>query len=218
MTSKNVGLVVGRDDEIDRVISILCRKTKNCAALVGHAGVGKTAIAEGLAQRIATGKVPAALAGARVIEIDLGGMVAGAVLRSMFEERMKSVIKQAENAGGKIILFINEMHDVIPGAGDSHGNTDASSMLKPALASGQGAHRGAKRAGAVQATIGILRGLKQQYEQHHGLEIQDAALVAAAQLAARYITDIVLLLGLWNAAPQKQIEAGSQSSHRASKL
>ncbi|KAF7075030.1 hypothetical protein CFC21_079833 [Triticum aestivum] len=211
MTGKTVGLVVGRDDEIDRVISILCRKTKNCAALVGHAGVGKTAIAEGLAQRIATGKVPAALAGARVVEIDLGAMVAGTVMRGMFEERMKSVIKQAENAAGKIILFIDEMH-VLPRAGDSHGNTDASSLLKPALARGRIRCVGATtfdgyrnyiekdpalerrfqkvhiEEPSTQATIGILRGLKQQFEQHHGLEIQDAALVAAAQLAARYIT------------------------------
>ncbi|VAI37551.1 unnamed protein product [Triticum turgidum subsp. durum] len=211
MTGKTVGLVVGRDDEIDRVISILCRKTKNCAALVGHAGVGKTAIAEGLAQRIATGKVPAALAGARVVEIDLGAMVAGTVMRGMFEERMKSVIKQAENTGSKIILFIDEMH-VLPRAGDSHGNTDASSLLKPALARGRIRCVGATtfdgyrnyiekdpalerrfqkvhiEEPSTQATIGILRGLKQQFEQHHGLEIQDAALVAAAQLAARYIT------------------------------
>ncbi|VAI22772.1 unnamed protein product [Triticum turgidum subsp. durum] len=211
ITGKGVGLVVGRDDEIDRVISILCRKTKNCAALVGHAGVGKSAIAEGLAQRIATGKVPAALAGARVVEIDLGAMVAGTVLRGMFEERMKSVIKQAENVGGKIILFIDEMH-VLPRAGDSHGNTDASSLLKPALARGRIRCVGATtfdgyrnciekdpalerrfqkvhiEEPSMQVTIGILQGLKQQYEQHHGLEIQDSALVAAAQLAARYIT------------------------------
>ncbi|KAF7061313.1 hypothetical protein CFC21_068017, partial [Triticum aestivum] len=215
ITGKGVGLVVGRDDEIDRVISILCRKTKNCAALVGHAGVGKSAIAEGLAQRIATGKVPAALDGARVVEIDLGAMVAGTVLRGMFEERMKSVIKQAENVGGKIILFIDEMH-VLPRAGDSHGNTDASSLLKPALARGRIRCVGATtfdgyrnciekdpalerrfqkvhiEEPSMQVTIGILQGLKQQYEQHHGLEIQDSALVAAAQLAARYITVIHL--------------------------
>ncbi|VAI37550.1 unnamed protein product [Triticum turgidum subsp. durum] len=213
MTGKAVGLVVGRDDEIDRVISILCRKTKNCAALVGPAGVGKTAIAEGLAQRIATGKVPAALAGARVVEVDLGAMVAGTKYRGMFEERMKSVIKQAENAGGKIILFIDEMHTLL-GAGGAGGRgvTDASSMLKPALARGRIRCVGATtfdgyrnyiekdpalerrfqkvhiEEPSTQATVGILRGLKQQYEQHHGLEIQDAALVAAAQLAGRYIT------------------------------
>ncbi|KAM3278585.1 hypothetical protein ACQJBY_046083 [Aegilops geniculata] len=213
MTGKAVGLVVGRDDEIDRVISILCRKTKNCAALVGPAGVGKTAIAEGLAQRIATGKVPAALAGARVVEVDLGAMVAGTKYRGMFEERMKNVIKQAENAGGKIILFIDEMHTLL-GAGGAGGRgvTDASSMLKPALARGRIRCVGATtfdgyrnyiekdpalerrfqkvhiEEPSTQATVGILRGLKQQYEQHHGLEIQDATLVAAAQLAGRYIT------------------------------
>ncbi|KAM3260800.1 hypothetical protein ACQJBY_051829 [Aegilops geniculata] len=213
MTGKAVGLVVGRDDEIDRVISILCRKTKNCAALVGPAGVGKTAIAEGLAQRIATGKVPAVLAGARVVEVDLGAMVAGTKYRGMFEERMKSVIKQAENAGGPIILFIDEMHTLL-GAGGAGGRgvTDASSMLKPALAHGRIRCVGATtfdgyrnyiekdpalerrfqkvhiEEPSTQATVGILRGLKQQYEQHHGLEIQDATLVAAAQLAGRYIT------------------------------
>ncbi|KAI4985274.1 hypothetical protein ZWY2020_017904 [Hordeum vulgare] len=213
MTGKTVGLVVGRDDEIDRVISILCRKTKNCAALVGPAGVGKTAIAEGLAQRIATGKVPATLAGACVVEVDLGAMVAGTRYRGMFEERMKSVIKQAEKAGGKIILFIDEVHTLL-GAGGAGGRgvTDASSMLKPALARGRICCVGAttfdgyrnyiekdpaleRRFQKVHieepstlATIGILRGLKQQYEQHHGLEIEDAALVAAAQLAGRYIT------------------------------
>ncbi|VAI22771.1 unnamed protein product [Triticum turgidum subsp. durum] len=213
ITGKGVGLVVGRDDEIDRVISILCRKTKNCAALVGHAGVGKTAIAEGLAQRIAAGKVPAALAGAHVVEIDLGAMVAGTRYRGMFEERMKSVIKQAEKAGGKIILFIDEMHTLL-GAGGAGGRgvTDASSMLKPALARGRIRFVGATtfdgyrnyiekdpalerrfqkvhvEEPSTQATIGIPRGIRQQYEQHHGLEIQDATLVAAAQLAGRYIT------------------------------
>jgi ATP-dependent Clp protease ATP-binding subunit ClpA len=211
MTGKMNGQVVGRDDEIDRVISILCRKTKNCAALIGSAGVGKTAIAEGLAQRIAAGEVPAILAGARVVEVDLGAMVAGTMYRGMFEERMKSVIKQAENSGGKIILFIDEMHMLL-GAGDHHGVTHAANMLKPALARGRircvGAttfedyHKYVEKDPALerrfqkvhidepstQATIGILHGLKGQYEQHHGLEIQDATLVAAAQLAGRYIT------------------------------
>ncbi|XBH95174.1 hypothetical protein VPH35_085790 [Triticum aestivum] len=218
MTGKAVGPVVGRDDEIDRVISILCRKTKNCAALVGPAGVGKTAIAEGLAQRIAAGKVPAALAGAHVVEIDLGAMVAGTRYRGMFEERMKSVIKQAEKAGGKIILFIDEMHTLLlgnllgAGGAGGRGVTDASSMLKPALARGRIRFVGATtfdgyrnyiekdpalerrfqkvhvEEPSTQATIGIPRGIRQQYEQHHGLEIQDATLVAAAQLAGRYIT------------------------------
>ncbi|XBI03084.1 hypothetical protein VPH35_131548 [Triticum aestivum] len=204
--------VVGRDSEIDRVVSILCRKTKNCAALVGAAGVGKTAIAEGLAQRIAAGKVPAALAGARVVEVDLAAMVSGTLFRGMFEERIKSVIKQAEDSGGKIVLFIDEMHMLL-GAGDGLGGCqDAANMLKPALARGRIRCVGAttfddyrkyieKDAAlerrfqkvhveepSMQDTIAMLRALKQQYEQHHGLEIQDAALVAAAQLAGRYIT------------------------------
>lgn len=205
--------VVGRDSEIDRVVSILCRKTKNCAALVGAAGVGKTAIAEGLAQRIAAGKVPAALARARVVDVDLGAMVAGTMFRGMFEERLKGVIKQAEDSGGKIVLFIDEMHMLL-GAGEvsSRGCQDAANMLKPALARGRIRCVGAttfddyrkyieKDAAlerrfqkvhveepSAQATIAMLRALKQQYEQHHGLEIQDAALVAAVQLAGRYIT------------------------------
>ncbi|XBI12670.1 hypothetical protein VPH35_139508 [Triticum aestivum] len=129
--------VVGRDSEIDRVVSILCRKTKNCAVLIGAAGVGKTAIAEGLAQRIAAGKVPAALAGARVVEVDLTAMVSGTVSRGMFEERIKGVIKQAEDSGGKIVLFIDEMHMLL-GAGDGMGGCqDAANMLKPALARGR---------------------------------------------------------------------------------
>ncbi|CAM0954934.1 unnamed protein product [Alopecurus aequalis] len=206
--------VIGRDDEIDRVISILCRRTKNCAALVGAAGVGKTAIAEGLTQRIAAGTVPAALAGARVVELDLGAMVAGAMYRGMFEERMKNVIRQAEAANGKVILFMDEMHMLL-GSGLSmlyRSSTDAANMLKPALARGRIRCVGAttldeysqyieKDAAlerrfqkvhveepSTQATIAILRGLKKRYEKHHGLEIHDGALVAAAQLAARYIT------------------------------
>ncbi|CAM0954936.1 unnamed protein product [Alopecurus aequalis] len=206
--------VIGRDDEIDRVICILCRRTKNCAALVGAAGVGKTAIAEGLAQRIAAGTVPAALAGARVVEVDLGAMVAGTIYRGMFEERMKNVIRQAEDADGKVILFIDEMHMLL-GSGGSlvhQPSTDACNMLKPALARGRIRCVGVttldeyskyieKDAAlerrfqkvhveepSTQETIAILLGLKKRYEKHHGLEIQDAALVAAVQLAARYIT------------------------------
>jgi ATP-dependent Clp protease ATP-binding subunit ClpA len=214
MTGNTCGPVVGRDDEIDRVISILCCKTKNCAALVGAPGVGKTAIAEGLAQRIAAGKVPAELAEARILELDLGGMVSGTILRGMFEGRLKKVIKEAENSRGKIILFIDEMHMLI-GAGSvggPWGTNDAANMLKPALARGRIRCVGAttfddyrkyiENDGALerrfqkvhiaepsmQATIAILRGIKQQYEQHHGVEIKDATVVAAAQLAGRYIT------------------------------
>uniref|UniRef100_A0A453LZH1 AAA+ ATPase domain-containing protein n=1 Tax=Aegilops tauschii subsp. strangulata TaxID=200361 RepID=A0A453LZH1_AEGTS len=160
MTGKAVGLVVGRDDEIDRVISILCRKTKNCAALVGPAGVGKTAIAEGLAQRIATGKVPAALAGARVVEVDLGAMVAGtpALARGRIRCVGATTFDGYRNYIEKDPALERRFQKV--------------HIEEP----------------STQATVGILRGLKQQYEQHHGLEIQDAALVAAAQLAGRYIT------------------------------
>ncbi|KAK1642976.1 hypothetical protein QYE76_060781 [Lolium multiflorum] len=204
--------VIGRDTEIDRVICILCRRTKNCAVLVGEAGVGKTAIVEGLAQRIASGKVPAKLAGARIVEVDLGGMMAGTNLRGMFERRIKNVISRAEDVDGKVILFIDEMHMLL-GAGDRVGGTDAANLLKPALARGRVRCVGAttlkeyskyieKDAAlerrcqkvhveepSVKATIAILQGLKQRYQDHHGLEIQDAAIVAAAQLAGRYITD-----------------------------
>ncbi|XBI86623.1 hypothetical protein VPH35_094548 [Triticum aestivum] len=128
--------VVGRDDEIDRVVRILCRRTKNCAALVGAPGVGKTAIAEGLAQRVAAGKVPAPLLGARVVELDVAGMVSGTVWRGMFEERMKDVIQQKEDSGGKVILFIDEMHMLIE-AGDWQDRHDTANMLKPALARGR---------------------------------------------------------------------------------
>ncbi|XP_037482117.1 chaperone protein ClpB1-like [Triticum dicoccoides] len=204
--------VIGRDDEIDRVVDILCRRTKNCAALVGAAGVGKTAVAEGLAQRIASGAVPDALVGARVVEVDLAAMVAGTRYRGMFEERMKNVIKRAEASNGKIILFVDEMH-MLYSAGSSRTNcTSASNMLKPALARGrircvgattfdeyrqyvekdpalerrfQKVHVGEP---SIEATIAILRGLKQRFQDHHGHEIQDAALVAAAHLGARYIT------------------------------
>ncbi|KAF7044834.1 LOW QUALITY PROTEIN: hypothetical protein CFC21_054011 [Triticum aestivum] len=202
--------VVGRDDEIDRVVRILCRRTKNCAALVGAPGVGKTAIAEGLAQRVAAGKVPAPLLGARVVELEVAGMVSGTVWR-MFEERMKDVIQQMEDSGGKVILFIDEMHMLI-GAGDWQGRHDAANMLKSALARGRIRCVGAttldeyskhvekdpaleRRFQKVhvdepseQATIGMLRGLKKRFEEHHGIKIQDAAIVAAAQLAGRYVT------------------------------
>uniref|UniRef100_A0ACD5X7U0 Uncharacterized protein n=1 Tax=Avena sativa TaxID=4498 RepID=A0ACD5X7U0_AVESA len=203
--------VIGRDDEIDRVVCILCRRTKNCAALVGAAGVGKTAIVEGLAQRIAAGNVPDALAGARILEVDMGAMVAGTQWRGMFEQRLKDAIRQAEDAEGKVILFIDEMHMVV-GAGDRRGALDAANILKPALARGRircvvattseeycryiatdaalerRFQKVAVEEPSVEATIAILKGLKQRYQEHHGLKIQDDALVVAAQLAARYIT------------------------------
>ncbi|XP_037446253.1 chaperone protein ClpB1-like [Triticum dicoccoides] len=200
--------VIGRDDEIDRVVCILCRRTKNSALLVGALAVGKTAIAEGLARRIAGGTVPAALAGARVVEVDLGTMVAGTQYRGMFEKRLKDVIKEAEDADGQVVLFIDEVH-MLTALG---GSMDGANLLKPALAHGRircvGAttfdeyHKYIEKDAALerrfqkvhveepstQATICILQGLKQRYEEHHGLKIQDAALVAAAQLAGRYIT------------------------------
>jgi ATP-dependent Clp protease ATP-binding subunit ClpA len=207
--------VIGRDDEIDRVVCILCRRTKNSAMLVGAPGVGKTAIAEGLAQRIAAGAVPAPLVGARVVEVDLGAMVAGTQYRGMFEERMKKVIQQAEAANGKVVLFIDEVHMLL-GAGQTKGGSmDGANLLKPALARGRirciGAttfdeHRKYVEKDAaferrfqkvhvqepsVLATIDILQGLKKKYEEHHGAAIQDAAIVAAAQLANRYITGIL---------------------------
>ncbi|KAI4974567.1 hypothetical protein ZWY2020_047847 [Hordeum vulgare] len=184
--------VIGRDDEIDRVVCILCRRTKNCAALVGPAGVGKTAIVEGLAQRIAAGNVPDTLVGARIVEVDMGSMVAGTHWRGMFEQRFKDAIKQAEEAQGKVILFIDEMHMVVGAGGDKGGPVDAANILKPALARGRIRCLGAttleeyqkyiqKDAAlerrfqkvdveepSVHATIAILQGLKHRYQDHHG--------------------------------------------------
>ncbi|XBI86619.1 hypothetical protein VPH35_094544 [Triticum aestivum] len=203
--------VVGRDDEIDRVVRILYRRSKNCVALVGAAGVGKTAIAEGLAQRIAAGKVPKQLKGTRLVELDLGAMVAGTRWRGMFEERMKAVIRRAEASHGKIILFIDEMHTLV-GAGDYQRRNDAANMLKPALARGRIRCIGATtfdeyrkhiekdtalerrfqkvhvEQPTTQATTTILQGIRQRYQKHYGLEIQDAAVDAAVHLADRYIT------------------------------
>jgi ATP-dependent Clp protease ATP-binding subunit ClpA len=204
--------VIGRDKEIDRVVDILSRRTKNCAVLVGAAGVGKSAIAEGLAQRIASGMVPDALAGARVVELDVGGLVAGTVYRGMFERRIKDVIRAVEASDGKVVLFIDEMHMLISAGRCLGGHSDAADMLKPALARGRircvGAttfkeyHTHIEKDSALErrfqkvlveepsidATMAILQGLKTRHEKHHGLEIQKAALVAAAQLAGRYIT------------------------------
>uniref|UniRef100_A0A452XB51 AAA+ ATPase domain-containing protein n=1 Tax=Aegilops tauschii subsp. strangulata TaxID=200361 RepID=A0A452XB51_AEGTS len=204
--------VIGRDDEIDRLVCILCRRTKNCAALVGAAGVGKTAIVEGLAQRIAAGNVPDTLVGAHIVEVDMGAMMAGTHWRGMFEQRIKDAIKEAEEAEGKIILFIDEMHMVVGAGGDKGGPIDAANILKPALARGRIRCVGATTSEeykkyvqtdaalerrfqkvvveepTVHATIAILQGLKHRYQEHHGLKIQDDAIVAAAHLAARYIT------------------------------
>ncbi|CAN6244580.1 unnamed protein product [Urochloa humidicola] len=204
--------VIGRDDEIDRVICVLCRRSKNSAMLVGAPGVGKTAIAEGIAQRIAVGDVPAPLQGARVVEVDLAAMMAGTTLRGMFEERIKKVIQEAEDADGKVILFIDEIHMLLGAGLTMGGNMDGANMLKPVLARGRIRCLGATtfdeyrkyiekdaaferrfqkvliQEPSMLATIAILQGLKKRYEEHHGTTIQDASIVAAAQLANRYIT------------------------------
>ena len=204
--------VIGRDDEIRRVIQVLSRRTKNNPVLIGEPGVGKTAIVEGLAQRIVSGDVPEGLKNKRVIALDIGAMVAGAKYRGEFEDRMKAVLKEIAGSEGEIITFIDEMHTIV-GAGGAEGAVDASNMLKPMLARGELHVVGAttldeyrkyieKDAAlerrfqpvlvgepTVQDTIAILRGLKERYEVHHGVRIQDSALVAAAVLSHRYISD-----------------------------
>ena len=203
--------VIGRDDEIRRVIQVLSRRTKNNPVLIGEPGVGKTAIVEGLARRIVEGDVPDGLKHKRVLALDIGALIAGAKFRGQFEERLKAVLEAVAEAEGSIILFIDELHTVV-GAGAAEGAMDASNMLKPALARGELRCVGAttldeyrkhieKDAAlerrfqpvlvgepSVDDTIGILRGLKERYEAHHGVRIQDSALVAAARLSHRYIT------------------------------
>jgi ATP-dependent Clp protease ATP-binding subunit ClpB len=204
--------VIGRDDEIRRTIQVLSRRTKNNPCLIGEPGVGKTAIVEGLAQRIVSGDVPDTLKNKRLVSLDLGAMLAGAKYRGEFEDRLKAVLKEIENANGQIILFIDELHTLI-GAGASEGAIDASNMLKPALARGLLKCVGATTLNefqkyiekdaaferrfqqvyvgepSVEDTIAILRGLKERYEVHHGVRIKDSAIVAAATLSHRYITD-----------------------------
>jgi ATP-dependent Clp protease ATP-binding subunit ClpB len=203
--------VIGRDDEIRRVIQVLSRKTKNNPVLIGDPGVGKTAIAEGLAQRIADGDVPEGLKNKQLVALDLGAMVAGAKYRGEFEERLKATLDEIKAAEGRIITFIDEMHTIV-GAGAAEGSMDASNMLKPMLARGELRMIGATTldeyrkyvekdaalerrfapvfvdAPSVEDTIGILRGLKERYEVHHGVRITDGALIAAAVLSDRYIT------------------------------
>jgi ATP-dependent Clp protease ATP-binding subunit ClpB len=221
--------VIGRDEEIRRCMQVLSRRTKNNPVLIGEPGVGKTAIVEGLARRIIAGDVPEGLKGKKLLALDLGALVAGAMYRGEFEERLKAVIHEVQAADGKIILFIDELHTLV-GAGAAEGATDASNLLKPALARGELRCIGAttldeyrkhieKDAAlerrfqqvytaepSVEDTIAILRGLKERYEVHHGVRIKDEALVAAANLSNRYITSRFL--------PDKAIDLVDEAASR----
>jgi ATP-dependent Clp protease ATP-binding subunit ClpB len=204
--------VIGRQEEIRRVLQVLSRRTKNNPVLIGEPGVGKTAIVEGIAQRIVSGDVPGMLKDKLVVTLDMGALVAGTSFRGQFEERLKSVIKEVTESDGQIILFIDEMHTLV-GAGSASGSMDAANILKPALARGDLRCIGATTLDeyqkhiekdsalerrfqkvlvdepTIEDTISILRGLKERYEVHHGVRIKDGAIVSAAELSSRYITD-----------------------------
>jgi ATP-dependent Clp protease ATP-binding subunit ClpB len=221
--------VIGRDDEIRRVIQVLSRRTKNNPVLIGEPGVGKTAIAEGLAQRVVSGDVPEGLRERRVVALDVGALIAGAKYRGEFEDRLKAVLKEIADAEGTIVLFIDELHTIV-GAGSAEGSVDAANLLKPMLARGELRAVGAttldeyrkhiERDAAlerrfqpvfvgepsVEDTIAILRGLKERYEVHHGVDIQDSAIIAAATLSDRYISDRFL--------PDKAIDLIDEAASR----
>jgi len=221
--------VIGRDEEIRRVVQVLSRRSKNNPVLIGEPGVGKTAIAEGLAQRVVAGDVPETLKDRRVVSLDIGSLIAGAKYRGEFEDRLKAVLREVSEADGQVILFIDELHTIV-GAGNAEGSADAANMLKPALARGdlrcigattldeyrkyiEGDAALARRfqpvfvgEPTVEDTVSILRGLKERYEVHHGVRIQDAALVAATTLSHRYITDRFL--------PDKAIDLVDEAASR----